>query len=275
MHDLVAAIDRVVDRIAESGKAVRKAVMLCFMPSRVGATPGCGEWSTNSGARSLVEQPEVAGVENLERDLLGCALGIRDHVENHRCFGAHAAEPRSRCLGAYRRPPGVNCPGDWFGPVRVREHYVAAWYDPKDVNRATIADFVPVLGLLAREGPSTPYDLERHVAATLGNFWSFPHTRLYTEPTRLAALNLVTETRETDGRRRRVFAITPAGAAAVGGMARSTVCPVDGACATSGCSSCSSRISSTAEVRLRLAEQELSLHQAALATYEDDERVER
>src|SRR5438094_6555578 len=29
-----------------------------------------------------------------------------------------------------------------------------------------------VLGLLTREGPSTPYDLERHVAATLGNFWS-------------------------------------------------------------------------------------------------------
>jgi hypothetical protein len=27
-----------------------------------------------------------------------------------------------------------------------------------------------VLGLLAREGGSTPYDLERHVEATLGNF---------------------------------------------------------------------------------------------------------
>ena len=31
-----------------------------------------------------------------------------------------------------------------------------------------------ILGLLAREGPSTPYDLEQHVKATLGNFWSFP-----------------------------------------------------------------------------------------------------
>ena len=53
-----------------------------------------------------------------------------------------------------------------------------------------------VLGLLAREGPSTPYDLEQHVRATLGNFWSFPHTLLYTEPPRLAALGLVSETRE-------------------------------------------------------------------------------
>ena len=52
-----------------------------------------------------------------------------------------------------------------------------------------------VLGLLAREGPSTPYDLEQHVQATLGNFWSFPHTLLYSEPPRLAALGLVTETR--------------------------------------------------------------------------------
>src|SRR6478672_5182885 len=61
-----------------------------------------------------------------------------------------------------------------------------------------------VLGLLAREGPSTPYDLEQHVKATLGNFWSFPHTLLYSEPPRLGALGLVTETRETV--RRRSFA---------------------------------------------------------------------
>src|SRR4051812_50144338 len=74
-----------------------------------------------------------------------------------------------------------------------------------------------VLGLLAREGPSTPYDLEQHVKATLGNFWSFPHTLLYSEPPRLGILGLVTETRETDGRRRRIFAITPAGRLAPGG----------------------------------------------------------
>ena len=68
-----------------------------------------------------------------------------------------------------------------------------------------------VLGLLAREGPSTPYALERHVAATLGNFWSFPHTLLYSEPPRLEALGLVTEIRESQGRRRRIFAITSVG----------------------------------------------------------------
>src|SRR3972149_44464 len=61
-----------------------------------------------------------------------------------------------------------------------------------------------ILGLLAREGPSTPYALELHVAATLGNFWSFPHTLLYSEPPRLAAVG-------PGGGRGGVVATTPAG----------------------------------------------------------------
>jgi DNA-binding PadR family transcriptional regulator len=68
-----------------------------------------------------------------------------------------------------------------------------------------------VLGLLAREGPSTPYDLKRHVAATIGHFWSFPHALLYKEPPRLVQLGLLTEEREQEGRRRRLFTITDAG----------------------------------------------------------------
>src|ERR1700693_5906021 len=70
-----------------------------------------------------------------------------------------------------------------------------------------------VLGLIAREGPSTPYDLKRHVAATIGHFWSFPHVLLYQEPPRLADLGLLTEEREQDGRRRRLFTITDTGRA--------------------------------------------------------------
>ena len=68
-----------------------------------------------------------------------------------------------------------------------------------------------VLGLLAREGPSTPYDLKRHVAATIGHFWAFPHALLYKEPARLVGLGLATEQREPAGRRRRLFSITEAG----------------------------------------------------------------
>jgi PadR family transcriptional regulator AphA len=68
-----------------------------------------------------------------------------------------------------------------------------------------------VLGLLAREGPSTPYELKRHVARTIGHFWSFPHALLYKEPARLVELGLLTEERELEGRRRRLFTITGAG----------------------------------------------------------------
>ncbi len=68
-----------------------------------------------------------------------------------------------------------------------------------------------VLGLLAREGPSTPYELKGHVAATIGHFWSFPHALLYKEPARLATLGLLSEKRELDGRRRRLFTITDNG----------------------------------------------------------------
>ena len=68
-----------------------------------------------------------------------------------------------------------------------------------------------VLGLLAREGPSTPYELKRHVATTIGHFWSFPHALLYKEPARLANLGLLSEEREEIGRRRRSFSITDAG----------------------------------------------------------------
>src|SRR6476646_7632131 len=72
-----------------------------------------------------------------------------------------------------------------------------------------------ILGLLAREGPATAYELERHVTATLGQFWSFARTLLYSEPGRLAAQGLVTEKRESAGRRRRILEITKAGKTAL------------------------------------------------------------
>jgi DNA-binding PadR family transcriptional regulator len=68
-----------------------------------------------------------------------------------------------------------------------------------------------VLGILAERGPSTPYELKASVARSIGRFWPFPHTQLYTEPPRLAAAGLVEEEREDDGRRRRRFAVNAAG----------------------------------------------------------------
>jgi DNA-binding PadR family transcriptional regulator len=68
-----------------------------------------------------------------------------------------------------------------------------------------------VLGLLELAGESTPYGLKQLVAGSVGHFWTLQHAQLYTEPERLGAGGYVTETRETGGRRRRLYAITDRG----------------------------------------------------------------
>jgi PadR family transcriptional regulator AphA len=131
-----------------------------------------------------------------------------------------------------------------------------------------------VLGLLAREGPSTPYELERHVGATLGNFWSFPHTLLYSEPARLTGLGLVTETREQDGRRRRVFTITEAGLHAIWAwLDRPHAEPTQ--LRDLGLLQLFFADLASPTARLRLAEQQVAIHQAKLSAYEEDGRLER
>jgi DNA-binding PadR family transcriptional regulator len=131
-----------------------------------------------------------------------------------------------------------------------------------------------VLGLLAREGPSTPYELERHVGATLGNFWSFPHTLLYSEPARLAGLGLVTETREQDGRRRRVFTITEAGLHAIEAwLDRPHAEPTQ--LRDLGLLQLFFADLAAPTARLRLAEQQVAIHRAKLSAYEEDGRLER
>jgi DNA-binding PadR family transcriptional regulator len=72
-----------------------------------------------------------------------------------------------------------------------------------------------VLGLLLMSGEATPYDLKQMVSATVGHFWSLPHSQLYAEPQRLARAGYVTEQREHDGRRRKVYRLTDRGREAV------------------------------------------------------------
>jgi DNA-binding PadR family transcriptional regulator len=72
-----------------------------------------------------------------------------------------------------------------------------------------------VLATIAWRGPSTSYDLKQFVSRSIGFFWSFPHTQLYSEPERLAAEGLLAEDREEDGRRRRTYSITEKGRGAL------------------------------------------------------------
>lgn len=72
-----------------------------------------------------------------------------------------------------------------------------------------------VLGLLEQCGPATPYDLKSLAQVSVFNFWSVPHTQLYTECARLAEEGLLAERRESEGRRRRFYSLTAAGRAAL------------------------------------------------------------
>jgi PadR family transcriptional regulator, regulatory protein AphA len=72
-----------------------------------------------------------------------------------------------------------------------------------------------VLGLLERAGEATPYDLKQIVAATVGAFFSIPHSQLYAEPERLAGAGYLQERREQTGRRRRHYSLTAKGRSAL------------------------------------------------------------
>ncbi|THF85693.1 PadR family transcriptional regulator [Deinococcus sp. KSM4-11] len=72
-----------------------------------------------------------------------------------------------------------------------------------------------VLGLLGGCGGGTSYDLKRWADESVGFFWTFPRSQLYAEPQRLTELGLLTATQEPGGRRRRRYAVTEAGHAAL------------------------------------------------------------
>jgi DNA-binding PadR family transcriptional regulator len=131
-----------------------------------------------------------------------------------------------------------------------------------------------VLGLIEREGPSTPYELKRHVAATIGHFWSFPHALLYKEPARLVELGLLTEEREAEGRRRRLFAITGRGRAAIRAwLATPAQEPTE--LRDAGLLQLFFADLGSTDDRRTLAVAQLAMHRAALARYQDDRRAER
>lgn len=72
-----------------------------------------------------------------------------------------------------------------------------------------------VLGLVDRFGEATSYDLKNWADGSVGYFWNFSRASLYREPARLVALGLLSERQEETGRRRRLYAITASGQAAL------------------------------------------------------------
>jgi PadR family transcriptional regulator, regulatory protein AphA len=81
-------------------------------------------------------------------------------------------------------------------------------------TRLTPTSYV-VLGLIEQMQPASPYDLKRAAALGVGQFWSLPHTQLYSECARLAEAGCLSERHEESGRRRRLYRLTDAGTKAL------------------------------------------------------------
>jgi len=82
-----------------------------------------------------------------------------------------------------------------------------------------------VLGLIARHGPLTPYELKTRLEESVEYFWPIPHAQLYRVPVRLAEQGLLREEAEQTGRRRRVFHLTDAGREALRHWLSDPRCP--------------------------------------------------
>ncbi len=74
-----------------------------------------------------------------------------------------------------------------------------------------------VFGLVEICQPATPYDIKRAAEQSTANFWTVPHTQLYSECARLSREGLLDEQQEQTGRRRKLYRLTPAGQAALDG----------------------------------------------------------
>jgi PadR family transcriptional regulator AphA len=72
-----------------------------------------------------------------------------------------------------------------------------------------------VLGLVDQLGEASPYDLKRQIAASVGNFWSVPHSQVYREADRLDGGGLLSCRRELSpgGRPRKAYRLTARGRA--------------------------------------------------------------
>ncbi len=72
-----------------------------------------------------------------------------------------------------------------------------------------------VLSLLDLLGEATPYDLKQALERSIENFWPVPHTTFYDEPARLAKAGYLSQSQEAGGRRRKRYALTNNGRAAL------------------------------------------------------------
>ena len=71
------------------------------------------------------------------------------------------------------------------------------------------------MALVRAAGEATPYELKALLEKSVENFWPIPHTTFYAEPARLAQAGYLSEQQEPGGRRRKLYALTDKGRAAL------------------------------------------------------------
>jgi PadR family transcriptional regulator, regulatory protein AphA len=85
-----------------------------------------------------------------------------------------------------------------------------------------------ILGLVAWLEPCTSYDLKGEVQRTVSHFWTFSHTALYQAPPQLVELGLLADEQEIEGRRRRLYRLTPDGRARLlGWLSETSAHPIE------------------------------------------------
>src|SRR5258708_18210335 len=72
-----------------------------------------------------------------------------------------------------------------------------------------------LLALLDQLGEATSYDIKQALEKSIENFWPVPHTTAYEEPARLTAGGYMSVQQEEGGRRRKTYALTEEGRAAL------------------------------------------------------------
>jgi DNA-binding PadR family transcriptional regulator len=76
-----------------------------------------------------------------------------------------------------------------------------------------------LLALVDQLGEATPYEIKQAMDSSIENFWPVPHTTAYEEPARLASGGYMSVRQEEGGRRRKTYALTEAGRAALAAWA--------------------------------------------------------
>jgi PadR family transcriptional regulator, regulatory protein AphA len=76
-----------------------------------------------------------------------------------------------------------------------------------------------LLALVAQLGEATPYEIKQAMDSSIENFWPVPHTTAYEEPARLASGGFMSVQQEEGGRRRKTYALTEEGRAALAAWA--------------------------------------------------------